>query len=54
MCVGKIADIAANVIWKILIRCGQVKVKSRHIRASLERTMLDSASNMASVDQPCA
>jgi len=30
MCVGKVADIAANVIKKILIRRGQVKVKSRH------------------------
>jgi hypothetical protein len=54
MCVGKVADIAANVIWKILIRRGQVKVKSRHIRASLERAMLDSAPNVASADQPCA
>ena len=30
MCGGKIADVAANVIWKILIGSGQMKVKSRH------------------------
>jgi len=39
MCFGKVADIAANVIWKILIRCGQVKVTRGIMGASLERTM---------------
>jgi hypothetical protein len=28
MCGGKIAGVAANVIWKILIGSGQMKVKS--------------------------
>ena len=37
MCGGKIADVAANVIWEILIRSGQMKVKSRHVRASAKR-----------------
>jgi hypothetical protein len=35
MCGGKIADVAANVIWKILIGGAQVKVKSWHVRGSL-------------------
>ena len=35
MCGGKIADVAADVIWKILIGSGQVKVKSWHVRGSL-------------------
>jgi len=39
MCGGKIADVAANVIWKILIGSGQMKVKSRHVRASPKRMM---------------
>jgi hypothetical protein len=34
MCGGKIGDVAADVIWKILIGSGQVKVKSRHVRNS--------------------
>jgi hypothetical protein len=55
MCGGKIADVAANVIWKILIRSGQMKVKSRHIRASPKRMMfLNSAPNAASEDRLCA
>ena len=39
MCGGKIADVAANVIWEILIGSGQMKVKSRHVRASPKRMM---------------
>jgi hypothetical protein len=39
MCGSKIADVAANVIWKILIGSGQMKVKSRHVRASPKRMM---------------
>jgi hypothetical protein len=39
MCRGKIADVAANVIWKILIGSGQMKVKSRHVRVSPKRMM---------------
>jgi hypothetical protein len=39
MCGGKIADVAANVIWKILIGSGQVKVKTLHVRGSSESMM---------------
>jgi len=39
MCGGKIADVAANVIWKILIGGAQVKVKSWHVRGSLLSVM---------------
>jgi hypothetical protein len=37
MCGGKIADVAANIIWEILIRSRQMEVKSRHVRASAKR-----------------
>ena len=30
-CAAEIADVAANVIWKILIGSGQMKVKSRRV-----------------------
>jgi hypothetical protein len=39
MCGGKIAAFAADVIWKILIRSGQVKVKSRHVHGSSQSMM---------------
>src|SRR5678815_1485143 len=36
---AKIADVAANAISKILIRSGQVKVKSRHDRTPHKDTL---------------
>jgi hypothetical protein len=39
MCGGKIADVAANVIWKILIGGAQVKVKSWHVHGSSQSMM---------------
>jgi hypothetical protein len=54
MCGGEIADVAADVIWKMLIGSAQVKVKSRHVRGSSQSMMLNSAPKVTSADRFCA
>jgi len=50
MCGGMNTDVASDVIWKILIGSGQVKVKSRHVRGSSQSMMLNSAPNVTTAE----